>query len=110
HHLNVGQADSTLILTPNGKTILIDAGTQTAGQKIVSYLKKAGVTTIDRLVITHAHADHVGGAVEVMKSFNVGQVLDSGIPHTSQTYLNYLTYIDENDIRFNVPKVGNKIG
>lgn len=110
HHLNVGQADSTLILTPNGKTILIDAGTQTAGQKIVSYLKKAGISTIDRLVITHAHADHVGGAVEVMKNFNVGQVLDSGIPHTSQTYLNYLTYIDENDIRFNVPKVGNKIG
>ncbi len=110
HHLNVGQADSTLILTPNGKTILIDAGTQSAGQKIVSYLKKAGISTIDRLIITHAHADHVGGAVEVMRNFGIGQVLDSGIPHTSQTYLNYLTYIDDNDIKFNVPKPGNKIG
>ncbi len=110
HHLNVGQADSTLLLTPNGKTILIDAGTQSSGQKIVSYLKKAGITSIDRLIITHAHADHVGGAVEVMKNFKIGQVLDSGIPHTSQTYLNYLTYIDEHNIKFHVPKAGEKIG
>ncbi|MDV2686136.1 S-layer homology domain-containing protein [Alkalihalophilus lindianensis] len=109
HHLNVGQGDSTLILTPNGKTILIDAGTQSAGQKVVYYLKQAGVSSIDKLIITHAHADHVGGAVEVMKNFDVSLVLDSGIPHTTQTYLNYLMYIDDHDIPFEVAAIGGSI-
>ncbi|WEG19235.1 S-layer homology domain-containing protein (plasmid) [Alkalihalophilus pseudofirmus] len=109
HHLDVGQGDSTLIIAPNGRTILIDAGTQTAGQQVVSYLKQAGITTIDHLIITHAHADHVGGAVQVMSELQVNNVIDSGIPHTSQTYLNYLTYIDEHNIPFEVATVGDSI-
>ncbi|ERN54104.1 S-layer homology domain-containing protein [Alkalihalophilus marmarensis] len=109
HHIDVGQGDATLIIAPNGQTMLIDAGTQTAGQKVVSYLKQAGVSTIDHLVITHAHADHVGGAVQVMSEFQVNNVLDSGIPHTSQTYLNYLTYIDDHDIPFEVASIGGTI-
>src|SRR5690606_9774798 len=90
--------------------ILIDAGTQSAGEKVVSYLKQANISTIDRLIITHAHEDHVGGAVKVMSNFNVKQVMDSGVPHTTQTYLNYLTYIDDKNIDFVVPNAGNKIG
>ncbi len=107
HFLDVGQGDSTLIITPNGSTILIDAGTATAGQKVVSYLKQAGVSTIDKLVMTHPHADHIGGAVEVMRNFEIGKVIDSGAIHTSQTYMNYLLYIDENDISFEVAVAGN---
>lgn len=110
HHLDVGQGDSTLIIAPNGSTILVDAGIKSAGQKVVDYLKKAGISSIDRFVITHAHADHVGGAVEVMQNFDVKKVIDSGIPHTTQTYLNYLTYIDENDIPFEVATVGENVG
>ncbi|NEU31228.1 MBL fold metallo-hydrolase [bacterium LRH843] len=106
----MGQADATLIITPSNKTILIDAGTQSDGEKVVSYLKQANISTIDRLIITHANEDHVCGAVKVMSNFNVKQVIDSGIPHTSQTYLDYLTYIDNNNIDFVVPNAGDKIG
>ncbi len=109
HFIDVGQGDSTLIVLPNDKTILIDAGTQTAGEKVVSYLKKAGITTIDKLIMTHPHEDHIGGAVEVMSNFNVGKVIDSGAIHTSQTYLKYLEYIDTHNIPFEIAKPGDKI-
>lgn len=109
HYLDVGQGDSTFIELPNGKTILIDAGTQTAGQKIVSYLKKAGITTIDLIVATHPHADHIGGLIPVLEELKVNKVLDSGVNHTSQTYLNYLKLIDENDIPFEIAKRDAKI-
>ncbi|MFC0469986.1 S-layer homology domain-containing protein [Halalkalibacter kiskunsagensis] len=109
HHLNVGQGDSTLVTTPSGKTMLVDAGTRTAGQAVVDYLKKAGIDTIDRLVITHPHADHIGGAVEVMEEFEIGQVVDSGALHDSQTYMQYLSYIDQNDVPFHEAETGEHI-
>ncbi|WP_100407450.1 helix-hairpin-helix domain-containing protein [Bacillus solitudinis] len=109
HHLNVDQADSTLIITPNGKSMLIDAGERSSGEKVVQYLKQIGISSIDKLVITHAHEDHLGGAVAVMNNFAVGEVLDSGIPHTSETYIDYLSYIDEHDIDFVVPRAGDMI-
>ncbi|MDL4842849.1 S-layer homology domain-containing protein [Aquibacillus rhizosphaerae] len=109
HFLDVGQGDSTLIITPNGGTILVDAGSSSSGQKIVQYLKSAGIDSIDKLVATHAHEDHIGGMLEVMQNFEIGEVIDSGIEHTSQTYINYLTHIDNNNIPFKVPSIGDKV-
>lgn len=109
HFLDVGQGDASLILLPNGKNILIDAGTRTAGEKVVSYLIQAGITSIDLVVATHAHADHIGGLVPVINEFAIGQVLDSGRTHTSLTYLNYLEEVDEKDIRLTIAEVGSKI-
>ncbi|MCL7747998.1 S-layer homology domain-containing protein [Halalkalibacter alkaliphilus] len=109
HHLNVGQGDSTLITTPNGSTILVDAGTQTAGQAVVQYLKQAGIDTIDRLVMTHPHADHIGGAVTVMQNFTVSQVIDSGAEHDTQTFINYLEYVLSNDIPFHIAEPGETL-
>ncbi|MGO4886449.1 S-layer homology domain-containing protein [Anaerobacillus sp. MEB173] len=100
HFLNVGQGDATLIELPNGKTILIDAGDKSAGEKIVSYLKKAGISSIDLVIATHAHADHIGGLVDVLKQFEIKQIIDSGRTHTSQTYLDYLTYVDNQNLPF----------
>lgn len=109
HFLDVGQGDSSVIHLPNGKVILVDAGTQTAGQKVVAYLKQAGISSIDLVVATHAHADHIGGLLPIFEEFDVKQVLDSGRTHTTQTYMNYLTSIDEKDIPFEIAEVGSEI-
>jgi competence protein ComEC len=106
---DVGQADATL-LHNDGVTMLIDAGTGAGGQMIVNYLNQAGIDTIDWLVATHAHADHIGGMVTVMEEMEIGTMLDSGIPHTTQTYINYLEYIDDHDIPFHVPETGEAFG
>ncbi|WP_096199847.1 S-layer homology domain-containing protein [Bacillus sp. FJAT-45350] len=109
HFLDVGQGDSSLLLLPNGKTVLIDAGTQMAGQKVVSYLKQAGISSIDLVVATHAHADHIGGLLPIFEEFEIKQVLDSGRTHTTLTYLNYLELIDQMDIPFDIAEVGTEL-
>lgn len=109
HFIDVGQGDSILVVAPNGSTMLIDAGPRSAGDKLVSYLKKAGITTIDKFVATHAHEDHIGGAQHVFSNFTVEKVYDSGFVHTTKTYENFLTTIDQKNIDFEVAKKGNSI-
>lgn len=106
--IDVGQGDSILIQTTNGENILIDAGTQSAGQKVVSYLKEKDVGTLDMIVATHPHADHIGGLIPVLNEINVDKFVDSGMEHTSKTYENLLNLIDEKDIDFEIPKIGDK--
>jgi competence protein ComEC len=107
--INVGQGDSILVQMPNGKSMLVDGGRRTAGDKVVAYLKKAGVTSLDRLVATHPDADHIGGLVDVLQQFNVKKVIDSGKDHTSETYMDYLKLVDQKDIPFHVAKTGEKL-
>ena len=89
--------------------MLIDGGPIGVGPTVASYLKSHGVNTIDVLVSTHPHADHIGGLLTVLEEFPVKVVYDSGIPHTTQTYENYLTLIDEKNIRYVVPQRGDNI-
>lgn len=96
--LDVGQGDSILVITPGGKTALVDAGEPGDGKIILAGLKKYGVDHIDLLVATHPHADHIGAADEVIKGTNVGRVLYSGVPHTTKNYEDFLKAVDEKGI------------
>src|SRR5690606_14724480 len=107
HFIDVGQGDSILVQTEE-KTLLVDGGNRSAGQKVVAYLKKAGITSIDYLIATHPDADHIGGLIDVLQSIPVGRVLDSGLSHTSQTYLDYLHVVDQKNIPLEVPNVGSQ--
>ncbi len=109
HFIDVGQGDSILIQSPNGKNMLIDGGTKSAGTKVVSFLKSKGVSTLDVVVATHPDADHIGGLIPVLNNFKVNQFIDSGKVHTTQTYLELLQLVDDKNIPFNVPKTGDKI-
>jgi len=100
HHIDVGQADSTLVVTPGGETVLVDTGDwRSDGEQVISYLEEHGIERIDHLVATHPHADHIGGHAAVIEHFEekgdgVGAVYDSGRPHDTQTYENYLDAVD----------------
>ncbi len=71
--LDVGQGDATL-LQDGERSILVDAGLPDAG--IVAALRRAGIERLDLLVVTHADADHAGGAAAVVAAVPVGLVLD----------------------------------
>ncbi|MDT5293313.1 MAG: competence protein ComEC, partial [Acidobacteriota bacterium] len=73
HVLDVGLGDAVLVVAPSGKTALVDAGPSGAGKKVLEALKRLNVDHLDYFVATHAHADHVGAADEVLKVLNVGQ-------------------------------------
>jgi competence protein ComEC len=106
--LDVGQGDAILVKYGN-KTMLVDGGPIDAGPGLASYLKSQGVGAIDVLVSTHPHADHIGGLLTILGQFPVKVVYDSGIPHTTQTYEQYLTLIDQKNIRYIVPQRGDII-
>ena len=93
--IDVGQGDSILIVTPGGKTALVDAGEPGDGKRIIEALKRHGVDHIDIFVASHAHADHIGAADEVIKAVPVGRVLYSGVPNTTKNYEDFLKAVDE---------------
>lgn len=98
--LNVGQGDSLLILSPQGKSVLIDAGPPDAGDDVVAALRQHGVKQVDLAVATHPHADHIGGMKKVMDTLPVRKFLDSGQTYASATYERMLREIQENKIGF----------
>ncbi len=73
---------STLIVTPAGESVLIDAGNPGGrdSARIVAAAKAAGLTRIDHLIVTHFHVDHFGGAAEIAQQLPVGTIHDRGIP------------------------------
>ena len=109
HFIDVGQGDSILVQAPSGKTMLVDGGPVDASDRLVAYLKAQKVSRIDVLVATHPHADHIGGLIEVLRTFVVGLVVDSGKVHTTATYERFLTLIDQKNIRFRLGRAGDGI-
>lgn len=89
---------SELIILPNGKTILIDGGERDQADEVVSTLQEHGVERIDTMIATHPHADHIGGLIGVINSVEIGQVVESGQVHTTQTFEDLLDAIEDNQI------------
>ena len=71
HFIDVGQGDSSLIITPKGNTILIDAGDEAHAKKVVSYIREQGIEKLDLVIATHPDADHIGGMDKVIKNFDI---------------------------------------
>ena len=108
--LNVGQGDSILIQTTT-QNILIDTSDMDERSKLVSELDKAGVTTFDKIILTHPHADHIGGIDKLLKDgkYTVKEVYDNGIASTSKLYLNYMKDIKSMNIPHKTLKAGDKL-
>lgn len=106
--LDVGQGDAILIQT-SGQTVLVDTGDISTRDKLVAYIKKAGITTIDKVIITHPHADHLGGMIGILENFKVGQVYDSGQIGTTALYRQYLAIINKKNIPFTIVTPGTEV-
>jgi competence protein ComEC len=81
HVLDVGtgEGDSILIISPAGKSVLIDAGDKGKGKVVLEALKRYKVEKLDYFIATHPHPDHIGGADEVMNAIKTGTVIDNGV-------------------------------
>ncbi len=86
HFIDVGQGDSCFVELPNGETMLIDAGEEEYGDTVVTYVFSQGYDTIDYVVASHPHSDHIGGIDDVLSTFNIGNLYMTGFESTSQAY------------------------
>lgn len=109
--LDVGQADSILIYN-KGHYMLIDAGNNEDGVKLVNYFKSLGITKFDYVVGTHAHEDHIGGMDDVLNNFEVEHFYMPDVITTTKTFEDIVIALENKQLAFDTPKIGStfKVG
>jgi len=107
--LNVGQGDSILIRTPDDYTVLIDGGPSASVLDELGQIVPIYNRTIDLIILSHPHADHVNGLVEVVKRFKVEKVLIVGTPYNNAFYQEFLRVINRDGISLNIAQANNDI-
>ena len=105
---DVGQGDAILIKTPNNQKILIDGGPDNIIVNKIGRYFNFFDKTIDLMILTHAHSDHLVGLVEVLKRYQVKKVLYNGAVHTTPEYFEWLRLIKEKKISLEIAKTGQE--
>ncbi|HEX6668005.1 MAG TPA: DNA internalization-related competence protein ComEC/Rec2, partial [Gemmatimonadales bacterium] len=113
HFLDVGQGDGAVLRTPGGRWLAIDAGPATgrndAGRRVVApFLERRGVRALAAILISHAHADHMGGVPALLRRFRVGLVLEPGASVPDPAYGALLAGLDSSGIAWHPARAGER--
>ena len=115
HFIDVGQGDSTLIITPYNKVILIDGGGSSktdydVGKNVlVPYLLDRRINKIDYMMVSHFDNDHCGGLMYVLETLKVKNILISKQANISKEYKEFIQLAKEKKINIIVVKQGDVI-
>ncbi len=109
YFFDVGQGDAILIVSPAGKTVLIDAGPPGAGEALESRLKQILSAPIDLLLMTHPHADHLGGMGRVLQGVGARLFMEPGIDHPSPLYSALLEQLEQKQVPLKVGEAGRNV-
>lgn len=96
--IDVKHGDAILVISPAGRTMLIDTGEGDQRKALKTALDKAGIERIDILQLTHPHSDHIGNAPWVLRNYPVGEVHMIDKAHTTKTYEELLDALEETSV------------
>ena len=99
HFLDVGQGDCALVVSEDG-VILIDSSYKNSNvtKSIIDYIKKLGISKIDYFVLTHPHADHIGGAPSIINEFEIEKLFMPNCVTDTKIFEDTLDAIENNDV------------
>ncbi|MBQ9832128.1 MAG: MBL fold metallo-hydrolase [Clostridia bacterium] len=84
--IDVGQGDSSLLISPAGKTMLIDSGEYDSYAAVSDLLDELNITSLDVVVATHPHSDHIGCMGKIIKNYDVASFYLTSASHTTKSY------------------------
>ncbi len=103
YFLDVGQGDASLIVSPTGRTVLVDAGPPDAARSLVQRLGDVVEGPLDLVLLTHPHLDHLGGLTEVLARFGARRYMDPGFDHPTSAYRQLLEAVAAREIQYVEP-------
>lgn len=103
HYINVGQGDSILVQV-NNKNMLIDAGPKDSKEQLISYLKSLKIESLDYVIATHPHEDHIGNMADVINNFHVVNFYAPKVESTTKTFEMMILALKNNNLKINVIK------
>lgn len=106
HFIDVGQADC-ILLQCDGESLLIDGGNVDDSDLVVSYLLEQKVETLDYVVNTHAHEDHVGGLAGVLAVFETKAVWCPVTEYSTKCFSDFAKYADQQRLELICPEPGS---
>lgn len=98
YFIDVGQADSILLVTPSNKTMLVDAGEPDSFDAISSQLGELGIERLDIVVATHPHADHIGSMTKVINNYEIGAFYMTDFTSNTRTYERMLDALEQRGV------------
>lgn len=98
HVIDVGQGDSILIQTPNGKNFLVDGADEDEANIVKSYLRKQNIRHLDFIIATHCDTDHIGGLDTIIKDFEVNKLFMPKEVNDNKAYNNLITSCSNSNI------------
>nr|WP_211194604.1 ComEC/Rec2 family competence protein [Pyxidicoccus fallax] len=93
YFFDVGQGDAALVVSPTGKTVLIDGGPPEARERLTRRLKELVREPLDLVILTHPHLDHLGGLTQALKAVGAKRFMDPGFDHPSDAYRDLLDFV-----------------
>lgn len=109
HYIDVGQGDSEFLELPNGETMLIDACPQSASDTVVNYISDLGYTSINYVIATHPHEDHIGGIPAVFEAFDVQSIYMPNATNNTKIFGRLLDAIEAEGIQITETVAGMDI-
>ncbi len=104
--LDVGQGDAAFLKSPSGKTMLIDGGPESAFSAIDQFLTARGVVGLDAVIASHLHADHIGGLIQLVDTYPIGNFYFPSFDASSETYYQLRDALNESQATVSSPIAG----